>query len=206
MDLNKIDAIIFDFGGVLINIDYHNTVDAFRSLGIPNFDKKFAQAQQTEIFDLYETGQITSESFLQGLQEFLPAIVDQQKLVDAWNAMILDVPNEVPSFLKNLKEAGKKLFLLSNTNEIHINYALKKWKSTTELEMDQLLNHIYLSHEIELRKPDLAIFEYVLSDQGLQPDRTLFIDDSIQHIESAKSMGIKTHHLTKQSDLYEIFS
>jgi putative hydrolase of the HAD superfamily len=68
------------------------------------------------------------------------------------------------------------------------------------------LNHIYLSHEIELRKPDLAIFEYVLSDQGLQPDRTLFIDDSIQHIESAKSMGIKTHHLTRQSDLYEIFS
>ena len=206
MDLNKIDAIIFDFGGVLINIDYHNTVDAFRSLGIPNFDKKFAQAQQTEIFDLYETGQITSESFLQGLQEFLPAIVDQQKLVDAWNAMILDVPNEVPAFLKNLKEADKKLFLLSNTNELHINYALKKWKSTTEIEMDQLLNHIYLSHEIALRKPDQAIFEYVLSDQSLKPDKTLFIDDSIQHIESAQSTGIRTHHLTKQSDIYDLFS
>ena len=206
MDLKELDAIIFDFGGVLINIDYDAT-NAFQALGGENFDELYSQASQSNLFNDLEIGQITPDAFISEMKRYLPSHVEEQQIIKAWNAMIQNVPKKAIEFLLWLKqEQNKKIYLLSNTNRIHIDVALEAWKTVSELTPHEIFDKVYLSHEVHQRKPNPSIFEFVCKEQSLNVARTLFIDDSIQHIEGANSIGLQTHHLIKQKDLYELFS
>ena len=205
MNLEELDAIIFDFGGVLINIRYEDTIQAFKDLGIEDFEERFSQAQQTTLFSDYETGKVSSEHFVNQLLRILPHGITPNDVVHAWNSMIKDVPEEVIPLLENLSK-NKRIYLLSNTNDLHIDLALRNWHKVTDRSIHDIFDHVYLSQEVNLRKPQPEIFKLVCQEQGLVPERTLFVDDSIQHIESALSAGLKTHHLTKQSDIYHLFS
>lgn len=199
------EAIIFDFGGVIINIDYNATIEAFRKLGIEHFEDMYSQAQQSRLFDLIETGEISDQRFINGLLEFLPKGTTPYQIIHAWNAMILDVPPETINLLKKLK--GKyKMYLLSNTNIIHIDYAWKQWQKTTQDNPGDLFDGIYLSFELGMRKPHQEIFYHVCEDQNLDPHKTVFIDDSFQHIEGARSIGLQTIHLIPEMNLQDIFS
>lgn len=203
---SKVKAVIFDFGGVIININYNDTIDAFKALGISDFEAMYSQAQQSNLFNEIEIGQISAQRFINGLMDFLPEGTSPNAIVHAWNAMIKDVPVETIELLLKLKNQGYKIFLLSNTNEIHITPALKAWNKSSDKLITDVFNHVYLSHEMGMRKPHKEIFEFVCAEQGLNKKETLFIDDSIQHIEGAKEAGLNTHQLTKQTDIYSLFS
>lgn len=201
----KTEAIIFDFGGVLINIDYNATIEAFKKLGLNNFDQLYSQAQQSNLFDDIETGKISAQRFINALLDFLPPGTTPNKVIHAWNTMILHVPATTIELLEKLK--GKyRLFMLSNTNSIHIDYAIQQWKKTTEKMPEYFFEKVYLSFEMGMRKPNRDIFEFVCKEQQLNPQTTLFIDDSIQHIEGAKTTGLQTIFLSPEMNLQSIFS
>lgn len=201
----NIDTIIFDFGGVLINIDYHKTIEAFKDLGIEDFEERYSQASQSSLFNDLEVGNISAQRFVNELLPLLPAGTSPNQVVRAWNAMILDVPARSVELLKSLQ--GKyRLFLLSNTNEIHIPKALNEWRKTTDIEFYDCFEHVYLSHEMRMRKPNEEIFQRVCEEQSIRPENAVFIDDSLQHIVGAGKVGLNTVHLTPDMSLYSLFS
>ncbi len=199
------DAIIFDLGGVLINLDYQKTTDAFVQLGMSSFNSVYSQLSQSNLFDRYETGQISSQHFINSLLSHLPDGTSANSVVHAWNEMILDVPVEKTKLLSELKEK-LPTYLLSNTNEIHMEKVRREWKKATHIPLEKHFREVFLSYQINLRKPDPEIFQYVCSKIGLKPENVLFIDDSPQHIEGAKSIGLQTIHLTDPEKLYGFFS
>lgn len=193
--------IIFDFGGVLIDVDYHKTINAFRALGLENFGVLYSQADQEHLFDNYETGKISSQYFINQLIGKVGGGISANKIVGAWNAMLGDIHTTNISAVKRLKDLGYNVYLLSNTNDIHIQVAFDRWNKCAELTAHELFDHVYLSQEIGLRKPNRDIFEHVLTDISANPNEVLFIDDSIQHINTADQLGMQTHHLTSIDDL-----
>ena len=201
----KYDAIIFDLGGVLINVDYHKTIRAFQQLGIVDFSSLYSQAGQIDIFSQFETGEISSQRFINELLAFLPSGTTPNQVVHAWNQMIQNVPLESILLLEQLKEKYP-LFMLSNTNDIHVPLVRKEWAKITMHPMEYYFNKIYFSHEFGMRKPSPETFIKVCERESLRPQTTLFIDDSIQHIQGAQSAGLLTHHLTEINSLYEFFS
>ncbi len=203
----KYKNIIFDLGGVILNIDYLLAVKSFKDAGLGNFDTFFSQAQQRSLFDLYEKGQISSSDFRKELKTFCKEGIDDTTIDTAWNSMLLDLPAERLDLLKKFQKTHRT-FLLSNTNEIHIdtfNIYLQN-----NFNIPDLAGHfekLYLSYKVGMRKPDAEIFELVLSENNLDPQQTLFIDDSVQHIETAKKLGIQTYWLdVKKESIVDIFS
>jgi putative hydrolase of the HAD superfamily len=206
IDISKYDAIIFDLGGVILNIDYQATIDAFIQLGISDFNVQFSQLKQNKLFDDYETGRINSDEFLSALKRALPDDVKEQDILNAWNIILKDLPPHRLDVLEKVKNL-KPTFLLSNTNDLHIQSFNIYLQQTFNLpSLAKYFNQMFLSYEIGMRKPDKEIFEFVLSQEKLNPARTLFIDDTIIHIESAKQLGIQTFHLTKEWDIGMLFS
>lgn len=195
--IQGIRHIIFDLGGVLLNLDYSATEKAFRELGIPDFNAHFSQLQQNSFFDDWETGRIGRDAFLQQMLALIGNGVSEQQVLDAWNAMLLDFPSRRLQLLQQLR-LHYDLFLLSNTNEVHeeaFNRTLMQAYGLPGLAT--LFDKVYFSHRIGLRKPTQEIFLHVLHDNGLLPEHTLFIDDSPQHIDTAKALGIQTIWLEK---------
>ncbi len=200
------EALIFDLGGVILNIDYERTADAFRALGCSNFDELYSQAAQSQLFDRFETGRISPMAFINKLLDLIPVSVSANQVVHAWNAMILDFPVERLELIRELSRK-KPVFLLSNTNEIHYEKVLRRFRETGfESTWNSLFTHIYLSHELGMRKPDEEIFLHVCRENDLVPENTLFIDDTIRHIESARAVGLQTLHLEKGKDIRDYFS
>jgi len=191
----NIRHIILDLGGVILNIDYRKTEDAFAALGIRNFAALYSQLKQTEIFEQFETGHIDSGTFVQALRERAGSGVSEAQIVAAWNAMLLDLPLRRLQILQQL-QLHYDLFLLSNINELHEAAFNKTLKSLSGFDsIGVFFDKIYFSHRIGLRKPDPAAFNLILEQNGLSPERTLFVDDSPQHIESARALGIQTIYL-----------
>tara|TARA_B000000477_G_C6076508_1_gene221184 strand:+ start:27 stop:650 length:624 start_codon:yes stop_codon:yes gene_type:complete len=191
--VKKIDNIIFDLGNVILNIDYQSTIKAFEKIGIKNAEILYSKSSQTKIFDQLETGKITKEDFILEIQKIIPK-ASKSKIINAWNAIIKDLPESRIDILKNLKDKFS-IFLLSNTNSIHIDYIVKKIGGGKYDEFYNLFDKVYYSHEVKLRKPDPNIFKLVINENNLKIKNTLFIDDSIQHINSAKKLGLQTYHL-----------
>ncbi len=204
--LANIDNIIFDLGGVVVNIDYMKTQQAFEALGLTSFGDVYSQAAQTGVFDLYEKGLISTAVFRDRLCQLVPDFkVSNEDLDSAWNAMILDTPPYRLAVLKKLKTCFRT-FLLSNTNELHIEYFHALLKTVFDEEnLNSYFEKVYYSYAIHLRKPDNDIFEYVLRQNSLDAKRTLFIDDTIRHVESAKSVGIQALHVGTDITLDELY-
>lgn len=195
--IQGIRHIIFDLGGVILNIDYNLTQKAFVDIGITNFDDIYSQLSQIFLFDELEKGNIGKEEFVAELKKVTPAHITESQIITAWNAMLLDFPLRRLQILQQLR-LHYDLFLLSNTNEIHeaeFNRILMDVNGIPNI--GTFFDKVYLSHRVGLRKPMKEIFERVLTDNTINPKHTLFIDDSPQHIESAKALGIQTIYLEK---------
>jgi putative hydrolase of the HAD superfamily len=203
--MENIDAIIFDLGGVLIDIDYTKTRQAFENLGISNFNELYSQANQQDLFDRFEIGQISGQHFINSLLNYFTEPISPNKVVHAWNAMLLDFKLDKLTLLEKLA-AKYPLFLLSNTNELHVPIVRQRLSKLTAKPLEAYFSKVYFSHDLGLRKPNSEIFEFVCSENNLNPSTTLFIDDSIQHIEGAKKCGLQTIHLTPDKDLLAYFS
>lgn len=203
---NKYKNIIFDLGNVILNIDYVLTAKAFKELGLNTFEVQFSQSQQQQLFDAYEKGETTSVEFRNELRTYCKEGTTDHSIDNAWNTMLLDLPKARLDLLNRLKKTHR-IFLLSNTNEIHINafhnYLLQSFKI---VDLSGYFEKMYLSYKIGMRKPDAEIFEFVLKDNALNPKETLFIDDSIQHIEAAQNIGIEAYWLdVKKESVLDLF-
>lgn len=196
--------IIFDLGGVIINIDYSLTIRAFKKLGVENFDELYSQAQQVKLFDQFETGRISPREFRDKIKKLMPPKISDYEIDKAWCAMLLNFPHERLIFLDKLRK-DYRLFLLSNTNKIHISEVNKMLKSEGHWNLwKKFFDKKYYSHEAGMRKPDKKFFNLILKENHLKAQETLFIDDSVQNLSGASALGIKTHHLKKGKDITEI--
>ena len=192
--LKGVENIIFDLGGVIINLNQDLTHKVFKELFDDNFDKIIDEATADNIFEHYETGNLSTLQFLNFFQKYKP-VLSHQQLTSAWNSMLLDIPKSRIDLIQELSK-NYNVYLLSNTNEIHYNYIEDYYQRIFKQgSFESLFNKVYLSHQIRLRKPTLEIFEFVLVNSSLNPGKTLFIDDSLEHINSALKLGIIAQHL-----------
>lgn len=193
-------AVIFDFGGVFLNLDKEATSKELKKLGLQNFSKKLLGHVQD-----YEKGGVSTEGFINVFRRHLSE-TPSEKIIAAWNSILLDLPRHRLDFLKKLSASGKyKLILLSNTNDLHIKWVTENIGCYEEFKA--CFDAFYLSHEINLRKPDPGIFEFVLNENGLKPEQAFFIDDTQEHIDAANKLGIKTWKLDdEKEDVSDLFS
>ena len=195
--ITGVKHIIFDLGGVLLNIDYSLTEQAFIDAGITNFPQLYSQLNQTDLFNRFETGKIAADEFVAAMQQASEITISKGRVLHAWNAMLLDFPVRRLQILQQLR-LYHDLILLSNTNELHeaeFNDILMRSHGIPNIGV--FFDKVYFSHRVGLRKPNKDIFERILQDTGFQAAQTLFIDDSPQHIATAKELGIQTIYLEK---------
>ncbi len=186
-ELIGVSNIIFDLGGVILNIDYHVTLNEFKKLGIDRFDEIFSQYTQSSLSDDFEVGKISELEFYESLKVASGKDFSMDEYRLAWNAMLLDLPKKRVEVLKKLSKKYR-LFLFSNTNETHYASFINK----VESDFDSIFESVYYSHHFGHRKPNQFAFQTILDLNNLVAKETLFIDDSFQHIQSADSLGINT--------------
>lgn len=200
--MQNIKNVIFDYGNVIFSIDFRKAQEAFKQLGIADTDAFFGHRQQDQIFDKFDRGEVTEDEFRQYVREKIgnPAITDQQ-ITDAWNSLLLGIAPGNHDLLLKLKEKYRT-FLLSNINAIHYTYIMNYLKTDFGFDDNEhLFEKTYYSHLVGKRKPELHIFEQVMAENNLKPEETLFIDDSPQHLEAAKQLGIHTFLMTAPDTL-----
>lgn len=203
----NIKNIIFDYGNVIFTIDFKRTQKAFEDLGIKNVEDFFAHKGHHSIFDEFEKGNISAAVFRNGIRQAsnCPNLTDEE-IDNAWNSLLIGVVDGNHDLLLKIK-SKYRTFLLSNINEIHLNFITKYLKKTFSLDSnDVFFEKIYYSHLVRKRKPNTDIFEQVLSENNLNPAETLFIDDSPQHIEGANKLGINTYLMTYPDNIQKLFS
>jgi putative hydrolase of the HAD superfamily len=198
--------IIFDLGGVLLDIDYRKTINAFEKLGLENFETMFSQFKADQLFEKLETGEITETDFYTAIKKRTDLAISNEEIDNAWNSLILHFRTESLQLLEKLS-ARYKLYLLSNTNSIHLKCFKGLFtKETGKPLLDSYFIKAWYSNEVGLRKPGAEIFEFVLREEKLKAAETLFIDDTLANIETAQKLGFKTHHLlpTEKIELLQI--
>ncbi len=202
--MGQIKNIIFDLGGVIINLDIPKTISEFNKLSNQPFESIYNQLQQTPVFDLFDKGQITEKDFFVELKKALQNDVTDEELLFAWNAMLLDFPKHRLELLSKLKP-NYRLFLLSNTNESHVlEFEKTLFVSHGHQNLEPFFEKVYYSCRMNQRKPNAEIFESVLNENNLIAEETLFIDDSPQHVEGALTLGIKAMLLEKNNEVEDL--
>jgi FMN phosphatase YigB (HAD superfamily) len=191
----SIKNIIFDFGGVLCDLDIKRTERKFFEMGLKNFDSDYSVTERDDLFRKLERGVLTPQQFRDLLKPFFTRSVSDEDIDQAWNALLLEIPEERIRLLEGIRNTYR-IFLLSNSNEIHHKQFLADFISRYSYQdFTDLFEKVYFSFQIHLQKPAKEVFEFVLRDSHLAPEETLFIDDSFQHIEGARKAGIHAFHL-----------
>lgn len=204
---NNIKNIIFDYGNVIFDIDFSRAQKAFQDLGVPDAAIFFGHKAQNEIFDRFDKGELSAQEWRNEIRELIGDSVSlsDQQIDDAWNALLLGVPSGNHELLLKIKERYNT-FLLSNNNEIHYQWIMDYLKRDFQLnDNSSFFNKDYYSHLMGMRKPNTDIFEFVLDTHQLIPEETLFIDDSPQHLETARKLGLQTYLMTKPDNLQNYF-
>lgn len=194
-----IDTIIFDFGDIFINLDKQATVNALKKLGLSQWNEDLNQLNLK-----FEKGQISRENFLLGIQTHIPnASIDE--ILNAWNAILLDFPLYRLEFLQKLSKKYR-LFLLSNTDSIHIETFEKENGISFYSDFYQCFEKVYFSFEMGMRKPDDEIYNFVLAQHNLIAKHTLFVDDKKENTDAAFSLGMHVWNLqVGQEDVIDLF-
>lgn len=205
--MQKIENIILDYGNVIFMIDFDKSQDAFTQLGITNASEIFAHHGQIALFDDFDKGKISSDTFRNGIRKLADNFdLTDEDIDNAWNALLIGVPLGKHELLLRLHDKFRT-FLLSNNNAIHYDYCMQHIQDKYGVSDNSIFfEKTYYSHLIGIRKPDLEIFTTVLRENGLDPINTLFIDDSPQHLKAAASLGIQTALCSKENPLEKIIS
>lgn len=194
-----INAIIFDFGDVFINLDKKATFEGLKKIGLSEWNDDLNQLNI-----LFEKGEISKENFLLGIQKHVPKATTEE-ILEAWNAILLDFPLYRLEFLQMLSQKYR-LFLLSNTDAIHIDTFEQKNGVSFYSDFYQCFEKVYFSFEMGMRKPDAEIFNHVLNKHDLQAKRTLFVDDKKENTDAALSLGMNVWNLqVGQEDVVDLF-
>jgi len=201
-----IKNIIFDFGGVVLDIDPQLTINEFIKLGVNDFDRLLTPEFTEEIIGKFERGILTPEVFRTKLKSFLNIDVTDQQLDDAWNSLLYDIPAERIEIIEKVKK-NYQIILLSNSNEIHYDLYVRDLQLRFGYrEFDELFHKAYFSFDLHLLKPTPDIYEFVINQHGFIPEQTLFIDDKLENIDAAKKLGLKTYQLEKPERVRDIFT
>ena len=202
--LKGIKSVIFDLGGVIYGVDYHKTINAFKALGVDRFEEVYAKAGQSDLFNDLEEGKISRAVFVERIKTLSGQDMISSQIFIAWNSMLLGFMPDALTCLKRLS-GSYRLFLLSNTNEIHIQEIESRVGAEVFSDFCALFEKVYLSHELGVRKPHPEVFTHIIEEQGLAASETLFIDDSIQHVEGAIKAGLRAYHLTDDQTIDQLF-
>ncbi|MCW5912887.1 MAG: HAD family phosphatase [Cyclobacteriaceae bacterium] len=201
-----IENIIFDLGGVILNLAVENTHREFARLsGLP-LDEIKSRVHHGRFFHDYERGLISDAEFRDHLRQSLQLQVTDDGLDKAWNAMLLDIPAERFTLLEKLKQ-DHRVFLLSNTNEIHrqrFNGIVQQ--TSGKPNIDYYFHKAYFSHELKMSKPDVNIYNQVLRLQNLSASETVFLDDNADNITGAARAGLQTFHVQHPDQIFEFFA
>ncbi len=192
--MENISAIIFDLGGVIMDIDVKQTLHAFTKLGLKDIEKYFGHGFAASFFSDHEAGKITDEEFLNEIKKLLTGEVSDEAVIDAWNALLLRFPAERIALLRAIKPRYR-LFLFSNTNAIHYDKFSEIYRKEFSGELEDLFEKAYYSHSLGHRKPDPSGFEQIIRENGLDPKETLFVDDALINVEGAIRTGLKGLYL-----------
>ncbi len=183
-----IDTIIFDFGDIFINLDKQATIDGLERLGLSSWNEDLDQLNIS-----FEKGQISRDDFLLGIQKQIPnATIDE--ILMAWNAVLLDFPLYRLEFLQLLSKKFR-LYLLSNTDAIHIDHFEQREGASFYGDFYQCFEKVYFSYEMGMRKPDAEIYTTLINRHELSPKRTLFVDDKKDNTDAAKALGLNVWNL-----------
>lgn len=202
--LKGIKNIIFDLGGVLLNINPQKTIDAFGKLGMPQLVSNSGLSYDHDLFIRMEQGQVSPEEFRNGVQELLHQPVSDDLIDEAWTAMLLDFPAIRAELVKRLSNEFK-VYLFSNTNAIHVKKYHSNFRNQHGFEVSPLFEKDFYSNEIGFRKPSSESFQEIIRLSGINPEESLFIDDSLQNVQAAIACGLKGFWLEPGQKVEEIF-
>lgn len=206
MKLTGIKNIIFDLGAVIINIDPERSRKSLDNISGGNYENDMKELMEGNFFEQYEKGEISTNDFVNTLAEALMQNASESEIKRIWNMTLLDIPKARVDILTRAKK-DYNTFLLSNTNDLHIEAIYKMLEEEYNMpNLDSLFDKVYLSYELGLRKPEPEIFRKVLNDNNLKPEETLFIDDSEEHTTAAERLGIRVYHLTSEENLEDLFN
>lgn len=206
--INKIENIVFDLGGVLLDLDHQRTYDKMNEVLNVDFYPHNHDGSIVQMLEDFEKGKVNTETFIWNLQRQANGKVPSgNQVVEAWNAMLIGWKPDKFDLLNTLREKYK-LFLLSNTNAIHYQWIRSSLQNRHGIEdfEKQFFDMVFYSHLIEMRKPDENIYNFVIEQAGLTPENTLFIDDTQENIESASRAGWQTFHYDPNDDLSYVVS
>ncbi len=192
-----IKNVVFDFGDVFINLDKEATSKALAPYRVKG---KEVHSSIINTSRRYEKGEVTTEKFVHRFVDYFH-LPSNEKFIEMWNAILLDFPVHRLVFLKELAKSEKyRLFLLSNTNELHIEWIRNDWGEELYQEFKNCFEKFYLSHEIGLRKPNADIYEFVLNENNLNAAETFFIDDTLENTLAAEKLGIKVWNINPEKE------
>ena len=201
--MDEIKNIVFDLGGVIMNLNVPKTILKFERLGITNIVNDTGHHYTDPIFYDFEIGKVSEFEFIEKLRKKSSLQPSYEEIRDAWNAMILDMPRERIDILLNLKKKHN-IFLLSNTNSIHQKKFLSEVNEANNFSFNNLFEKAYYSHEVGIRKPDEEVFRFILENSEINAEETLFVDDSLDNIKAAQTLGIKPFYITANNSIEEL--
>ncbi len=202
----KVKNLIFDLGGVIIDLSPVRTVDAFSALsGVAPDDVRKAYLTELEFF-AYERGEISDMEFRTAVQRILSFETTVHEFDRAWNAMLVDLPKAKLNLLDSLRSKFR-VTLLSNTNNIHLDFVNQQMlpKVSEQIKLDAYFHGTYYSHLVGKRKPEPIIFQQVLEENGFVPQETVFLDDNPENIQSAARLGIQTFLVKNPDEVFDFF-
>ena len=203
MDKN-IKNIVFDLGGVLVDLDFKSAINGLQKAGFANVKEQLQTFDREGIFQKFELGEITADEFRAAIRKNAIVTLTDTEIDNLWNLMLLEIPREKLELILDLR--GKYMvYLLSNTNSIHWDYVCKHAFNYRGFRVNDYFEETFLSYEMHLAKPDKAIFEKMMHEANLLPEETLFIDDSEANCKAAEAIGIHAHHYHIGDDLSKIF-
>jgi putative hydrolase of the HAD superfamily len=206
-----IDTVVFDFGGVLIDLYREKCVEAFRAIGYPQAEEMISLYGPSDILQKLEAGEITGEELVALIREDSGNdSITYEQVQGAYIAFLGTIPVVKLRAIRALREAGFKVCGLSNINEFVMPYVRERLFTADGLKMEDYIEEPYLSYEMGLLKPGAEIFRVMIERSGMTPERTLFIDDSEKNIQTARELGFQVYHAGPEEDftplLYELIA
>jgi putative hydrolase of the HAD superfamily len=200
IDQHNVKNVILDLGGVLLDYNPQKTFSALKRILTPENSEEIQWDEIPEIVVAMETGRWTKHEFLEYIKRVCKPDVIEEEIIDAWCAMIQEFPHERVEMVKTLSEKYK-VYMLSNTNALHIKYFEKEFKNRYHCSLQHLFSKVYYSSEIGFRKPDAESFLHVLTDAGIKAEETIFIDDREDNCQAAESLGMQSLKVPENSGL-----
>ena len=197
---SNISTLIFDFGGVLIDLEMNQSILNFKKLGVENVENYLSNFGQSGFFMQLEKGKISAEEFRYEIRKMTTNTITDKEIDDAWNAFLVRIPSEKLDIVYQLRKKFR-VIMLSNTNAIHFPYAERTFFSYKNRGIDEYFDKCYRSYDMKMAKPDAEIFEAILSQEQVAANQCLLLDDGPKNIEQAQKLGFQTYFVDPKEDL-----